>query len=627
MDVSVREDLPVDLVLDPLQLLCRQRAAECEVEAQVRCMHERARLVHVLAEQAAQRRVQQVGRGVVAHRVATQLGVHRRLRPPAQAQHAVVDLRAHHDDTGRSGLRVRHERAPFVGRDRAAIADLTAAFRIERSAVEDELDIAALVCLIDALAVEDERDDGRVRLELLVAAELALDPFRLFEHRVELTELPRVLGELCRRAAAAALRLELIAEAVLVDGHARPRRDLLGHLDGEPVRVVEPERCVAVDERLTLRLRAIDRLVEHRESVRQCLLELRLLVHEDLGDAVARGGQLVVMLLHRLHDLGAEHRHEARLHPQLATVQRSTADEPAQHVTAPLVGWRDAVGDEERRRAAVLRDDADREVGVLRRAVRPARELLDLLHQGLEQVGAIGVAGDALEHLREALESHASVDVLLRQRDERPVGLALVLLEHVVPDLDVAPAVLARVALVRRHAGLRALIDEHLAVGSVEAGGSEGPGVELVAQLEDLLGWKELQLLDPDVVGLVIVLVHRRDERVRVETELRREELPAPLDRFLLPVIADREVAEHLEEGLVVAVPADLVDVGGAEHLLDRDHPFRRRLLAAEEVRHEGLHPRGGEEDARVILQHERRTGQPHVVLRLEELEKALPYL
>src|SRR5206468_1200220 len=144
------------------------------------------------------------------------------------------------------------------------------------------------------------------------------------------------------------------------------------------------------------------------------------------------------------------------------------------------------------------------------------------------------------------------------QRDERPVGLALVLLEHVVPDLDVAPAVLARVALVRRHPGLRALVDEHLAVGSVEAGGSEGPGVELVAQLEDLLGWKELQLLDPDVVGLVIVLVHRRDERVRVETELRREELPAPLDRFLLPVIADREVAEHLEEGLVVAVPADV---------------------------------------------------------------------
>src|SRR4029077_7337643 len=163
------------------------------------------------------------------------------------------------------------------------------------------------------------------------------------------------------------------------------------------------------------------------------------------------------------------------------------------------------------------------------------------------------------------------------------IGLAVVLLEDEVPDLEPPTAALARVAVVLRDAGLGTLVDEHLAVGATQPGRAGRPEVELIAEPVDLLRREELQRLRPDVERLVVARVHGGDELRAVESENLGEELPAPLDGFLLPVIADREVAEHLEEGLVVAVLADLVDVGSPEDLLDRDDPLGGRLLLPEE--------------------------------------------
>ena len=72
---------------------------------------------------------------------------------------------------------------------------------------------------------------------------------------------------------------------------------------------------------------------------------------------------------------------------------------------------------------------------------------------------------------------------------------------------------------------------------------------------------------DPDLLG--------------VEAEDLGRELPAEADRVVLEVVADREVAEHLEEGEVARGVADLVDVGRAEALLAAGHAPRRRVARA----------------------------------------------
>ena len=64
----------------------RQRGAVREVEAQLVGAHRRARLAHVVAEALAQRRVQQVGGGVVSHRRVARLVVDHRLDRRARAR-------------------------------------------------------------------------------------------------------------------------------------------------------------------------------------------------------------------------------------------------------------------------------------------------------------------------------------------------------------------------------------------------------------------------------------------------------------------------------------------------------------------------------------------------------------
>ena len=127
---------------------------------------------------------------------------------------------------------------------------------------------------------------------------------------------------------------------------------------------------------------------------------------------------------------------------------------------------------------------------------------------------------------------------------------------------------------------------------------------------------------------LGIAREHAHPEALRVDLQVFEDELPGELDRAFLEVLAEREVAEHLEEGQVVRVEADLVDVRGAEALLHRGRGGRRRRLAAEEVRHLRLHP-GAREQRRAVVcardQRGRRAAQ--VALRLEEREVALAEL
>src|SRR5690606_29742727 len=139
----------------------------------------------------------------------------------------------------------------------------------------------------------------------------------------------------------------------------------------------------------------------------------------------------------------------------------------------------------------------------------------------------------------------------------------------------------------------------------------------VVLQLEDaLLG--DADLVAPDLVGLVVLRVDRRVEALGREAAPLGEELPGPGEGFLLEVVADREVTQHEEEGAVGLV-ANLVDIDGAEALLDGAHALRWRGLQPEEVRDHLLYAGGGEADGLVLRRgHARRGGYGQMGRRLD---------
>ena len=104
-DGPVVADDAVDLVLDGPQLVVGQAAVEREVEAQVVGRHERAGLACPLPDHVAQRPMEQVRAGVVAHRVRAPLRVHHGLHGLADAQ-PPVELPAVDDQAADRLLRV-----------------------------------------------------------------------------------------------------------------------------------------------------------------------------------------------------------------------------------------------------------------------------------------------------------------------------------------------------------------------------------------------------------------------------------------------------------------------------------------------------------------------------------------
>jgi len=133
----------------------------------------------------------------------------------------------------------------------------------------------------------------------------------------------------------------------------------------------------------------------------------------------------------------------------------------------------------------------------------------------------------------------------------------------------------------------------------------------------------------PDLEGLVVVLVDRDPETVLGKPHRDRQEFPGPGNRLVLEVVAEREIPQHLEEGVMAGRVADVLEVvvlaSRADGFLGARRPFVAAVLDAEEAILELHHARVGEKKRRVVLGDERRTGHPGVAPLLKEFQKTFP--
>src|SRR6266508_979888 len=198
---------------------------------------------------------------------------------------------------------------------------------------------------------------------------------------------------------------------------------------------------------------------------------------------------------------------------------------------------------------------------------------------------------------KENVDTGMGVDVLLREGRQLAVDVELELHEDEIPELQEALAArAARLAVRLPAAVLLAPVVVHLGVGTAWARTTDGPEVLCARQEDNALGG--LPDLHPVVVSnrvfaepeLRIACEDTHPETLRVDLQMVEDELPRKIDRSFLEVLPEREVAEHLEEGQVRAVEADLVDVLRPEAFLDGRQQRRRRSLAPEEIGHERLH-------------------------------------
>ena len=267
----------------------------------------------------------------------------------------------------------------------------------------------------------------------------------------------------------------------------------------------------------------------------------------------------------------------------------------------------------------MVRDDAMAEGGVAGAGHATGR--FRGRDQVAEQVDVI-IVGLALQNGGDALQPHAGVDRRLGQIKAGVLVHLLELHEDQIPEFQEAIAVFIRAAgRAARHAG--ALVVEDFRAIAARAGRAHRPQIGFMA--DDAVVGETGDFL-PELTRLVVGGIDRDQQLVLGQAHDLGREVPGEQDRFFLEVIAEGEVAQHLEKGVVAGGVTDIVQVvmlaAGAHAFLHGGGAAVGTLFGAREQVLELDHARIGEQQGRVVARHQRR-GREHGVPTLgEEIEK-----
>ena len=253
-------------------------------------------------------------------------------------------------------------------------------------------------------------------------------------------------------------------------------------------------------------------------------------------------------------------------------------------------------------------DDAVR--GALRSVRIDAGEVGDGPDQRAKEVDVVVVV-HALQHGGDPLEPHAGVDRGARQVDALAARQRLVLHEDEVPDLDEPVAVGVRRAG-RAAKNVVAVIEEDFGARAAGAGVAHRPEIVAGRDADDALVGQAGDRL-PQIEGLIVVVIDGDGEPLLGKAEVAGEQAPGVFDGVLLEVVAEGEVAEHLEEGVVAGGVADVVEVvvlaAGAHAFLGGRGADVGTLLDAGEDVLELDHAGVGEHERRIVARDERARG------------------
>ena len=422
-------------------------------------------------------------------------------------------------------------------------------------------------------------------------------------------------------------------EPGLVQRESVVRGDVPQQIHRKPVGIVESEDLRPRDGRGPLGFLLLHHGLHQAESGPQRVAEPLLLGQRHAGHMLPRLGEIGVGSVHQVHHPTGHRGHERLVQTEQPPVTEAAPQDAAQHIAAALVAGQDAVGHQKRRGASMIRDDPQGDVRLGAGAVPDPAQILHAGDDRPQEVG-VEVARHALQHGRQPLQPGAGVDAGTRQRRQHAVAAPLELHEHQVPELQVPIAVAPHGAGRTPASHRRTLVVEDLgarAAGSrvahrpevVLGGAGHDPGIRDVSAPE------RAGLLVRPELHRRIALVNGGPQPLGRQAKGRRQEFPRQGDRVVLEVIAEREIPQHLEEGMVPRRPPHVLQVvvlaSRADALLRRDGPSIGALLAAGEHVLELHHPGVGEEQRGIGLRDQRGAGDVRVAVAAEEVDEGAP--
>ena len=296
--------------------------------------------------------------------------------------------------------------------------------------------------------------------------------------------------------------------------------------------------------------------------------------------------------------------------PQLVAMTNGAPDDAAQDIASSLIGRRHPINDQESAGTDVI---CNHPQGFALQ-IRGAGHFCRSTNQRLEQVDLV-VGMHALHNGCQAFQTHARIHRRLGQRRHVAFCIPVVLHEHQIPDLDIAVAIFLRSS--RGSAfDFFTMVIENLGTRATGAGIAHAPEIValvgfatgLVTNATETRGI-HADFLEPDVCGLVVLVIDRDPKLFRRQTHHLREKFPGELDGLTLEVVTKAEITQHLEESVMSGGVTDILQVvvltPGTYAAL---RGSRARIVAfflAQEQILELHHPGIGKQEGRIIGRHQ----------------------
>ncbi len=468
---------------------------------------------------------------------------------------------------------------PPSPREHAGVADLAAGLRVERRLVQhDRAGLAGLEAR-GFLAVLHQRGDHAFGALGLVAQKFG-GPELLAQREPDRlgSRLARTLPGLARLGL---LALHRVGEGGLVDADAARLQRVLRQVQREAVGVVQREGDVAVEHVALLQGRAL--LVEDGKAAHQRLAEAGLFQPQRFLDQLLRAHQVGIGLAHLAHQRPDQAMHQRLFRTQQLRMAHRAAHDPAQHIAAALVRGQHAVGDQEGRGAQMVGDDAERGDGLLVRPGCRARTTVASIRWRNRSVSNTLSTPCMMQAMR-SRPMPVSIEGRGSATRSSFVTCSYCMNTRFQNSRKRSPSSSGRA---RRSApDVIAAIDEDLRARAARAGVAHRPEIVRGRDADDAVVGEARDLL-PEPGRLVVGVVDGDEQLVLLQPELLRDQGPGQLDRALLEIVAEREIAEHLEEGEMARGVADIVEVvvlaAGAHAFLRRGGALIGPLLDAGE--------------------------------------------
>ncbi|MND20558.1 hypothetical protein D3C80_108910 [compost metagenome] len=449
-------------------------------------------------------------------------------------------------------LGVSHGESKIAAFQLAFVAHLAARFRVERRFVQNDNRFLASADAVYGFTVNKQCGHFTGQFQMVVTLE-----FRRAIHADHRVVICAKTAGLTRTTA---LFFHCSFKARFVDFDIALAANVCGQVNRETVSVIQAESGVAV-QRIAGQFGQL--FIEQSQTALKSTRKLLFFGFQNLLDQRLLAFQFIARCTHDANQWPHQLIEEGIFRAQHVAVTDSTTNDTAQHVATVFIRRGHAVSNQERTRANMVRDNAQRFVA----QIGCTGHFSHGFNQGAEQIDVV-VGVDVLQNSRDTLQTHTGIYGRLRQRLHSAVNLTVELHEDDVPDLNVAIAIFFCRAR-RSTPNVVAVIVEDLGTRTARTCVAHLPEVVrrirrafVVADADNALTW-DTDFFFPDFVSFIIGFVHGNPQTLfrQVEPVFTGQQFPRELDSIVFEVVAEAEVAQHLEESMVTCGVADVFQI------------------------------------------------------------------